>query len=149
MMNTSLFEMLKSLGNLGYFILTIAVAYVLFKLTSFITRWLWRSLIVPIFQRRAYFRILPDDGAFYHESPLRILFFRLKRNKRWALKDAEVGYVARPRGAHNQDKKTNDIYFTGYGWKERVGQAKVRDDAKYGRICEIVCKLKNSQGKGL
>lgn len=146
MMNTSIFEMLKSLGNLGYFILTIAVVYVLLKLTSSITRWLWRSLIVPLFQRRAYFKILLDDETFYHESPLRILLFRLKRNKRWALKDAEVGYVARPRGAHNQDKKTNDIYFTGYGWKERVGQAKVRDDAKYGRICEIVCKLKNSQG---
>lgn len=147
MMNTSLFEMLLSLKSSGYTILTIIVIYILFRLTSSIFRWIWRSLILPLFsQRRAYFRMLPDDDVFYLESPLRFMGFRLNRNKRWALKSAEVGYVSRKRGSHNQDQNTNDIYFTGFGWKERVGQAKVRDDAKYGRICEIVCKLKNEQG---
>ena len=138
--------MLKSIEDMGSVILVIVLSYIALYLLSFIFRWIWRSLIVPIFQRRAYFMLLPDDEVFYLESPLRILWFRLNRNKRWALDDIEVGYVSRPRGAHNQDQDTNDIYFTGYGWKERVGQAKVRDDVKYGRICEIICKLKNSEG---
>lgn len=146
MSNIAFIVLFVSFENLLNVVLVVLPSCLGLYFASYIIRWIWRSLLLPIFQRRAYFRLLPDDDVFYLESPLRILWFRLNRNKRWALKDSEVGYVARSSGAHNQDQNTNDIYFTGYGMKERIGQAKVREDAKYGRICEIICKLRNSEG---
>lgn len=146
MLNTSIFDQLSSFGNVVNIVIVLVLSFVGVYVVSNIIRWIFQSIIAPMRQRKAYFRLLPDDGVFYLESPLRFLWFRFNRNKRWALKDAEVGYVTCLRGSHNQDQDTNDIYFTGYGWKERIGQAKVRDDAKYGRICEIICKLKNSEG---
>lgn len=127
-------------------------------LGSFVIQWVWRSLIVPIFQRRAYFYIYKvDDEGFYIEKPLRILWHRLWRNKRWALQTALIGYVAKRTGGSESDaggsslQAENDIFFTSLSHKTHVGQVKSPAEKTIPgggkmRICEVILKRSNVEG---
>ena len=142
---------------LNVFLAVIKYAFLAW-LGSFVIQWVWRSLIVPIFQRRAYFYIYKvDDEGFYIEKPLRILWHRLWRNKRWALQTALIGYVAKRTGGSESDaggsslQAENDIFFTSLSHKTHVGQVKSPAEKTIPgggkmRICEVILKRSNVEG---
>lgn len=151
-------ELLKILLDILNIIATIALVFVIAWLAGRLGRWIWRSLIVPIFQRRAYFYAFKeDDDGFYVERPIKILWFRLRRNKRWALQKDLVGYVAKRTGGGEQDaggnsaQAENDIFFTSFTHKTHVGQVKspTEMDIPGGgkmTVCEVKLKRSNIEG---
>ena len=158
MLSLSIPELLSILLNILATIVKIAIIFVIGWLGGELTRWIWRSLFVPLFQRRAYFYVFKEDSeGFYVEKPLKILWFRLKRNKRWALQKDLVGYVARRTGGSNSDagdgslQAANDIFFTSFSSKEHVGQVKSPAEKTLPgggktRICEVIIKRSNIEG---
>lgn len=152
-------KLLQVLQNILIIIVAIAIIFVIVWLAGRLVRWIWRSLIVPISQRRAYFYAFKeDDEGFYVEKPLRILFFiRLWRNKRWALQKDLVGYVAKRTHGSDSEKgggsvnAANDIFFTSFAHKTHVGQVKspaekTMPDGSTMRICEVILKRSNIEG---
>ncbi len=159
MLILSIPSLLHTLLDLLIVIIEIALIYTIAWLAGRLFRWLWRSLIIPIFQRRAYFYAFKeDDEGFYVEKPLRILFFiRLRRNKRWALQKDLVGYVAKRTGGDDTDaggnaaQAENDIFFTSFLHKTHVGQVKSpAEETMPGggtmRKCEVILKRSNIEG---
>ena len=158
MLFLSIPDLLHTLLNLLIVIVEIALIFTIAWLAGRLFRWLWRSLVIPIFQRRAYFYAFKeDDEGFYVEKPLRILFFRLRRNKRWALQKDLIGYVAKRTGGDDADaggnavQAENDIFFTSFLHKTHVGQVKSpREEAMPGggtkRKCEVILKRSNIEG---
>ena len=159
MLSLSIPELLATLLNILIIIVKIVLIYTIAWLAGRLFRWLWRSLVIPIFQRRAYFYAFKeDDEGFYVEKPLRILFFiRLWRNKRWALQKDLVGYVAKRTHGSDSDKgggsvnAENDIFFTSFAHKTHVGQVKspaekTMPDGSTMRICEVILKRSNVEG---
>lgn len=90
---TQLFENLKYLGEL---ILKIVLLYIIVRISLSLLVWFWRTLIMPIFRKRAYFYYYQNDGFYTEERPLGL--FRRIRNIRWTIKDKLVGYVEKNRG---------------------------------------------------
>ena len=159
MLNLSIPDLLHTLQDILIIIVEIALIIIIAWLAGRLFRWLWRSLVIPIFQRRAYFYAFKeDDEGFYVEKPLRILFFiRLWRNKRWALQKDLVGYVAKRTHGSDSDKgggslnAENDIFFTSFAHKTHVGQVKspaekTMPDGSTMRICEVILKRSNVEG---
>lgn len=159
MLILSISSLLHTLLDLLIVIVEIALTFTIAWLAGRLFRWIWRSLIIPIFQRRAYFYAFKeDDEGFYVEKPLRILFFiRLRRNKRWALQKDLVGYVAKRTGGDDTDaggnaaQAENDIFFTSFLHKTHVGQVKSpAEETMPGggtmRKCEVILKRSNIEG---
>lgn len=158
MFNISIPELLSILLDILITIVKIALIYLITWLAGKLLRWIWRSLIIPIFQRRAYFYAYKEDGeGFYLERPLKILWFRLHRNKRWALQKDQIGYVAKRTGGGEGDaggnfaQAENDIFFSSFSHKTHVGQVKRPAERTIPgggaiRICEVILKRSNLEG---
>ncbi len=156
MLSLSIPELLATLLNILIIIVKIALIFAITWLAGRLFRWIWRSLIIPIFQRRAYFYEFQGSGGFYEERPLKILWIKLRRNKRWALQKKLVGYVAKRTGGSGKNpggssvNASNDIFFTGFSHKTHVGQ--VNDvKEKTGGVSkiiksEVVLELSNVEG---
>ncbi len=158
MLSLSIPELLHILLRILMIIVKIAIIFVIAWLVARLVRWIWRSLIVPIFQRRAYFYAFKeDDDGFYVERPIKILWFRLRRNKRWALQKDLIGYVAKRTGGSESDEggnasqAENDIFFTSFTHKTHIGQVKRPAEKNIPgggtmRICEVILKRSNLEG---
>ncbi len=158
MLSLSIPELLAILLKILIIIVKITLIFIIGWLGGRLFRWIWRSLIVPIFQRRAYFYAFKeDDDGFYVERPIKILWFRLRRNKRWALQKDLIGYVAKRTGGSetesggNQAEAENDIFFTSFTHKTHVGQVnspKEKPIPGGGKmtICEVILKRSNLEG---
>lgn len=158
MFSLSIPELFAILLDILIIIAKIALIFAIVWLAGRLFRWIWRSLIVPIFQRRAYFYAFKEDeDGFYVEKPIKILWFRLRRNKRWALQKDLVGYVAKRTGGSEQDEggnaaqAENDIFFTSFTHKTHVGQVNRPAERTIPgggtmRICEVILKRSNLEG---
>lgn len=128
-----LYSFLLNLGQL--------IAYlVLFYIAWVILSWIYRTLIIPLFERRAYFYKY-SFSIWYFERLRKFLFIKLGLNKRWAIHRSLIGYVARRTFSDNQNATANDIYTVSFFGRERVGQAKFIDG-----VCKIILRKTNSQG---
>jgi len=139
--NITIAGLLTTLLNLGIIIIKLFLLYLILQISSKIILWVYRSFIVPVFERRAYFFKYEKD-VWYFESFRKLLWiFKLGRNKEWAIYKTLIGYVARSKFADNQDDAANDIYTVGYFGRERIGQAKFIDG-----VCKIILRRTNAQG---
>ncbi|MGP1447828.1 MAG: hypothetical protein ACTTKO_09970 [Candidatus Limimorpha sp.] len=132
-------SLISSLIHYGEWILYIILSYFVLRVSSAIIVWVWRTLLVPIFEKRAYFYSYNNDGLFYNERRLFGLF-RLRRNTRWLIKDKLVGYVVRKRGAKEDSEDSNTIYLRNHG-KTPVGQAKMEEG-----VCKIILNRFDAEG---
>lgn len=145
-------ELLQILLDILIIIAKIAFWFVIIWLAGRVILWIIRSLIIPIFQRRAYFYAFKEDSdGFYVEKPLKILWFKLRRNKRWALQKDLVGYVSKSSGSSDNDSSQDKIFYMGFFSKTEVGQVKKpkeRTDPNGGKsmICEVILKRSNLEG---
>lgn len=158
MLSLSIPELLAILLDILITIVKIALIFAITWLGGRLFRWIWRSLVIPIFQRRAYFYAFKEDSeGFYIEKPLKILWFKLKRNKRWALQKDQIGYVAKRTGGSESDSgggafdAENDIFFSSFSHKTHVGQVKMPQEKTIpggGKmtICEVIIKRSNIEG---
>ena len=103
--------------------------------------WIFRSIIVPLFERRAYFYKYSFDNWYFERFRKILWIIKLGINKRWAIHTTLIGYVTRSAFRDNQDTNANDIYTVGYFGRERVGQAKFIDG-----VCKIILRKTNAQG---
>ena len=94
--NISISQLLDNLKYYGELILKIFLLYLIIRISLAILTWTWRTLIVPLFRKRAYFYYYQNDGFYDEERPLGL--FRRIRNIRWTIKDKTVGYVEQNRG---------------------------------------------------
>lgn len=153
MLSLSIPELLSILLDIVITIVKIGLIFAIAWLSSRLFLWIWRSLVIPIFQRRAYFyEFKGDGGGFYVEKPLRLLWIRLWRNKRWALQKSLVGYVSQRRGSTGADPIQDNIYFMDFFGKTLVGQVKSakerQENGRAGKItkCEVILKRTNLEG---
>jgi hypothetical protein len=94
--NITIGQLINNLKDLGKLILIIFLLYIIVRISAALIVWIWRTLIVPIFRKRAYFYYYQNDGFYTEERPLGL--FRRIRNIRWTIKDKLVGYVEKNRG---------------------------------------------------
>lgn len=94
--NISISQLLENLKYYGELILKIFLLYILLRISSAILAWIWRSVILPLFHKRAYFYYYQNDGFYDEERPLGL--FRRIRNIRCTIRDKMVGYVEKNRG---------------------------------------------------
>ena len=126
--NISISQLLDNLKDLGELILKIFLLYIIVRISAALIVWLWRTLIVPIFRKRAYFYYYQNDGFYNEERPLGL--FRRIRNIRWTIKDKMVGYVEKNRGDLD-NAFDHAIYLKSHGRKP-VGGAIYEDG-----VCKI------------
>jgi len=135
--NITISDLLMTIVGLGELVIKLFLLYIIWDILS----WIFRTFIVPIVERRAYFFKYSFD-TWYFERFRRIFWiFRLGLNKRWAIHKTLIGYVARSTFRDNQDSIANDIYVVGYFGRERVGQAKFIEG-----VCKIILRRTNTQG---
>ena len=126
--NISISQLLEDLKYFGELILKIFLLYLIARISSALIVWIWRSLVVPIFRKRAYFYYYQNDGFYDEERPLGL--FRRIRNIRWTIKDKMTGYVEKNRG-DLQGEFDNVIYLKSHG-RQPVGGAIYEDG-----VCKI------------
>ena len=137
--------LLESLAGLGVVILKIALLYVVLRISSGLFVWIWRTIFVPIFEKRAYFYRYNSEGTFYSERGV-LGIFRFGRNYRSRINDTLIGYVATKRGQKNENPGANKIFFRRKG-REFVGEAnsKYQDGKNWSPYTnaqgESVCKI--------
>lgn len=124
----SISQLLDSLKYFGELILKIFLLYILVRISTALIVWFWRTLIVPIFRKRAYFYYYQNDGFYSEERPLGL--FRRIRNARWTINDKLVGYVERNRGDFDE-AFDHVIYLKSHG-RSPVGGAIFEDG-----VCKI------------
>ena len=135
-------SLLESLAGLGVLILKIALLYVVLRISSGLFVWIWRTLLVPIFEKRAYFYRYNSEGIFYSERGI-LGLFRIGRNYRSRINDTLVGYIATKRGQKDENPGANKIYLRRKG-REFVGEAKSKDEegnSYTNKQGETVCKI--------
>ena len=135
-------SLLESLAGLGVLILKIALLYVVLRISSGLFVWIWRTLLVPIFEKRAYFYRYNSEGIFYSERGI-LGLFRIGRNYRSRINDTLVGYIATKRGQKDENPGANKIYLRRKG-REFVGEAKSKDEegnSYTNEQGETVCKI--------
>jgi hypothetical protein len=136
--NISISQLLGNLKDYGELILKIILLYIIVRITSALVVWIWRTLIVPLFRKRAYFYYYQNDG-FYNEShPFGLL--RRRRNTRWLINDKLVGYVEKRRNAQNSTENDYLIFLKSHGRSE-VGQARMEDG-----VCKIFLNYYDKEG---
>ena len=89
--NITIEQLLENLKYYGELIIKIFLLYIIVRISSALVVWFWRTLIVPIFKKRAYFYYYQNDGFYSEERPLGL--FRRIRNVRWTIRTKLVGYV--------------------------------------------------------
>lgn len=135
-------SLLESLAGLGVLILKIALLYVVLRISSGLFVWIWRTLLVPIFEKRAYFYRYNSEGIFYSERGI-LGLFRIGRNYRSRINDTLVGYIATKRGQKDENPGANKIYLRRKS-REFVGEAKSKDEegnSYTNKQGETVCKI--------
>lgn len=132
-------SLLSTLADLGILILKIALLFVILRMVSSLLVWIWRTFIVALFEKRAYFYSYQEKGSFYNERRF-LGLFRFPRNCRWLINDTLVGYVATKRGKRNENKDSNKIYLKIYG-RLVVGQA-----VQEGGVCNIYLNRPGEEG---
>lgn len=135
--NISISQLLDNLKYYGELILKIFLLYVLTRVSSALIVWIWRTLIVPIFRKRAYFYYYQNDGFYSEERPLGL--FRRIRNVRWTINDKLVGYLERNRGDLDE-AFDNVIYLKSHG-RSPVGGAIFEDG-----VCKIYLIKHDKEG---
>ena len=135
--NISIAQLLENLKYYGELILKIFLLYILLCVSSAIIVWFWRSLIVPLFRKRAYFYYYLNDGFYDEERPLGL--FRRIRNVRWTIKDKMVGYLERNRGDID-GAFDHVIYLKSHG-RSPVGGAIYQDG-----VCKIYLNEYDKEG---
>lgn len=136
-------NLLESLSSLGTIILKLALLYVVLRITSGLFVWIWRTLIVPVFEKRAYFYSYNSEGVFYSERGI-LGLFRFGRNYRSRINDTLVGYIATKRGQTNENPEANKIYLRKKG-REFVGKA-ANETVRGETICEIYLTDPDEEG---
>ena len=126
--NITTSQLLENLTYLGELILKIVLLYIIVRISLTLLVWLCRTLIVPIFRKRAYFYYYQNDGFYTEDHPFGL--FRRIRNIRWTIKDKMVGYVEKNRGDLD-GSFDNAIYLKSYG-RRPVGGAIYEDG-----VCKI------------
>ncbi len=114
--------LLSTLQGFAIIILKLALLYIVMRVGSALFVWIWRTILVPIFEKRAYFYSYNQEGVFYHERRI-FGIFRFGRNFRSRINDTLVGYVATKRGRKNENSDANQIYLKRRG-RTFVGEAK-------------------------
>lgn len=135
--NISFEQLLENLKYYGELILKIFLLYILLRVSSAIIVWFWRSIIVPLFRKRAYFYYYLNDGFYDEERPLGL--FRRIRNVRWTIKDKMVGYLEKNRGDID-GAFDHVIYLKSHG-RSPVGGAIFRDG-----VCKIYLNEYDKEG---
>jgi len=135
--NTSISDLLMTIVSLGQLVIKLLLYYIIWVIIS----WIFRTIIVPFFERRAYFYKYSFDTWYFERFRKFLWVFKLGINKRWAIHKTLVGYVTRSAFRDNQDANANDIYTVGYFGRERIGQAKFIDG-----VCKIILRKTNAQG---
>lgn len=115
-------SVLSSLSNLGTIIFNILILYLLFRISSELLVWIVRTLLIPLWEKRAYFYTYNSEGTFYSERKI-LGLFRFGRNYRSRINDTLIGYIATKRGQKNENPGANKIFLRKKG-REFVGEAK-------------------------
>jgi len=125
----SFLQFVHTLISIGYIVAGIIMTVILYD----ILLWFYHTVIIgmsaPLLGHRAYFYIYRGD-FFYSEWLLRLLFFRLGRNKKWAIHSAVAGYVRKPFLSGNNQNNPAEIFTRSFGQKGPVAVAKFVNDAK-------------------
>ena len=137
-------DLLSTLHGFGIIILKLALLYVVMRIGSALFVWIWRTLIVPIFEKRAYFFSYNKEGVFYNERKI-LGLFRFGRNFRSRINDTLVGYIATKRGKTNENSDSNRIYLRRRR-REYVGEAKAKTNYKGESVCEIFLTMPDAEG---
>ena len=137
-------DLLSTLHGCAIIILKLALLYIVMRVGSALLVWIWRTLLVPIFEKRAYFFSYNKEGAFYSERKI-LGFFRFGRNFRSRINDTLVGYIATKRGKTNENSDSNRIYLRRRR-REYVGEAKAKTNYKGESVCEIFLTMPDSEG---
>lgn len=150
----SIESLLGTLASFGYIILKLVLLYLVMRIGSALFVWIWRTIFVPIFEKRAYFYSYNQEGVFYHERKI-LGIFRFGRNFRSRINDTLVGYVATKRGRKNENSDANRIYLKRRG-RTFVGEAKAKyldgkewkyeTNNKGERVCNIYLTFPGAEG---
>lgn len=135
--NISISQLLENLKYYGELILKIFLLYIIVRIAAALLVWIWRTLIVPIFRKRAYFYYYQNDGFYTEERPLGL--FRRIRNVRWTIKEKMVGYVEKNRGDID-NAFDHAIYLKSYG-RSPVGGAIYENG-----VCKIYLNEYDNEG---
>lgn len=150
----SIESLLSTLAGFGNVILKLILLYLVLRIGSALFVWIWRTILVPIFEKRAYFYSYNQEGVFYHERKI-LGIFRFGRNFRSRINDTLVGYVATKRGRKNENSDANRIYLKRRG-RTFVGEAKAKyldgkewkyeTNNKGERVCNIYLTFPGAEG---
>ena len=135
--NITIEQLLDNLKYYGELIIKIILLYIIIRISSALAVWIWRTLIVPFFRKRAYFHFYQNDGFYSEERPLGL--FRRVRNVRWTIKDKMVGYVERNRG--DIDKAFDHVIYLKSHGRNPVGGA-IYDKG----VCKIYLNYHDKEG---
>ena len=135
--NISIDQLLEKLQHYGELILKILLLFIIIRIASALIVWFWRTLIVPLFRKRAYFYYYQNDGFYSEERPLGL--FRRIRNARWTIRSKMVGYVERNRGDVDE-AFSHVIYLKSHG-RDPIGGALFEDN-----VCKIYLNYHDKEG---
>lgn len=135
--NISIEQLLENLKYYGELILIIFLLYILLRISSAILAWIWRSVILSFFRKRAYFYYYQNDGFYDEERPLGL--FRRIRNVRWTIRDKMVGYIEKNRGDLD-GAFDHAVYLKSHG-RNAVGGAIYQDG-----VCKIYLNEYDKEG---
>lgn len=135
--NITIEQLLENLKYYGELIIKIFLLYIIVRISSALVVWFWRTLIVPIFKKRAYFYYYQNDGFYSEERPLGL--FRRIRNVRWTIRTKLVGYVERNRG--DLDEAFDHVIYLKSHGRNPVGGA-IFDQG----VCKIYLNYHNEEG---
>jgi hypothetical protein len=141
----------SQIGNillaLGYLVGGIILIILLFRILTWIYKALNSGWATPLLGHRAYFYVYLRGPVFYSERFLRLLFFKLFRNKKWAIHSALVGYVKKPFYGTNDKNRTAEIFTKSFGQREPVAVAKfVHDTSNNIKKAEIYIRFYGADG---
>lgn len=140
-------DLLSTLQSFGIIILKLVLLYLVMRIGSALFVWIWRTVIIPIVEKRSYFYSYNQEGVFYHERRF-LGIFRFGRNFRSRINDTLVGYIATKRGRKNENSDANKIYLRRYG-RASVGEAKANEDETNHtgeNVCNIYLKRLDPEG---